>query len=57
LLLQWKKYHMSFKEWTASQKSPSKDNPNEKSKIAPAGNKPAVQADKKPVVADSAPKS
>jgi len=48
---------MSFKEWTASQKSPSKDNPNEKSKIAPVGNKPAIQADKKPVVADPAPKS
>ena len=48
---------MSFKEWSASHSSPSKDKLDEKSKIAPADNKPATQADEKPAVVGPAPKS
>jgi hypothetical protein len=44
---------MSFKEWFAAHSSPTKDKPDDKSKVAPADDQPATQPDKTP--AEGAP--
>jgi len=48
---------MSFKEWSSAQDASSSDKPDDKSKAAPAVDKPATQPDKTPAEVAPAPKS
>ena len=54
-----RKWHlMSFKQFSTAQDSPSKNKPDDKSKVAPAGDQPATQTNKpSDEVGPPAPKS